>query len=274
MRIRDLAHGYRVHLRATTRNMFPSHPLLRRNSRFKDIHKGERCFILGSGPSIARQDLTRLHGEIVITQNHFHAHPDISVIHPKYHCVVPMYQPPQYNPDWVRWFQTMEGRLPGNTEIFMGLNSKVLVDENRLLLDRRSYLRCELNPMFMRRAVIDITRIVMAVPTVLTECLTVALYMGFDKIYLLGFDLDQVCRMKDRTKVRFYGLSPITNNEAEKNFERRDIKSGWEWFNFWLIWKQLNLLGEEAARNGQTIINCTDGGLLDCFERQNYEEVI
>ena len=29
--------------------------------KFKDIHKGETCFIIGNGPSLKVEDLTRLH---------------------------------------------------------------------------------------------------------------------------------------------------------------------------------------------------------------------
>ena len=89
-----LLKAYVSHIRWVTLNKLPKHPVLRENIKYKDVHKGERCFILGSGHSILKQDLTKLRGEIVITQNHFHVHPDIDVIQPKYHCVVPMYQPP------------------------------------------------------------------------------------------------------------------------------------------------------------------------------------
>ena len=34
--------------------------------KFKDIHKGQRCFIMGNGPSILQQDLTRLKNEELI----------------------------------------------------------------------------------------------------------------------------------------------------------------------------------------------------------------
>src|SRR6185369_9642513 len=65
-------------------NLFPD-SLLLQNKKFKNLHAGQRCFILGSGHSILTHDLTKLSNEIVITQNHFHSHKDISIIHPKYH---------------------------------------------------------------------------------------------------------------------------------------------------------------------------------------------
>ena len=39
--------------------------------KFKDIHKGKRCFIVATGPSLRVQDLDKLHenGEICISMN-------------------------------------------------------------------------------------------------------------------------------------------------------------------------------------------------------------
>jgi len=266
--------SYISHIRWLILNQLPKQSALRENIKYKNIHKGKRCFILGSGHSILKQDLTKLRDEIVITQNHFHAHPDINLIQPRYHCVVPMYQPPEYNNDWIRWFESMEERLPDHTTFFIGLNSKKLVEKNELFVNRRSYISHGLKPMFMRRGVVDITRTIMGIPTVLSQCLTVALYMGFDEIYLLGFDLDQVCRITDREQMRFYGSSPITTNEAEKSIEQKQFRTGEVWFNFWHMWKQFNLLREKAEHNSVKIINLTEGGLLNCFERQSYDSMV
>ncbi len=43
--------------------------LLNKNKKFKNIHKGNRCFILGNGLSLKQQDLTLLKNEYVFTVN-------------------------------------------------------------------------------------------------------------------------------------------------------------------------------------------------------------
>ncbi len=40
-----------------------------RIERFRNFHVGERCFILGNGPSLARTDLSRLRGEVTFGLN-------------------------------------------------------------------------------------------------------------------------------------------------------------------------------------------------------------
>lgn len=257
-----------------TRGLLSRPRALRENERFRNAHAGARCFILGSGRSILEQDLTRLAGEIVITQNSFHAHRDIAVIAPRYHCVVPMFHPPEYDKDWAQWFREMEERLPADTQLFAGLNAQALLDREGLFAGRKGYVQQGLEPLLLRRAPVDLTRRVMNIPTALTQCLTVALFLGCEKIYLLGFDLTQICEGNEKNWGRFYGSSPVTSNPAERAFEKQRLWDGEEWFQFWTIWRACALLRDEAARRGGEIVNATRGGLLDCFRRERYEDVI
>lgn len=252
-----------------------SDPLLEKNKIFKDKHKGESIFILGSGHSIKTQDLKLLKGKIVMTQNHFHAHEDIDIIDPLYHVVVPKFHPKSFDKDWIDWLQSMEAKLPKKTQFFFGKNTHDMVEDNTGLGDRSHYVESGYHSMVMNKAKIDLTKRIMNVPTVITQCITIALYMGFEKIYLMGFDLDQLFQLsKGRDNVRFYGHSQITANEAEKKLEDAMSTNGVEFFNFWGIWKQLNLLKEYAEANGQQIINATNGGILNVYERQQFEQII
>ncbi len=52
-------------------------PPLRRESirqlaALKDIHRGERCFIIGNGPSLKQTDLSRLKDEFTFGMNRFY----------------------------------------------------------------------------------------------------------------------------------------------------------------------------------------------------------
>lgn len=273
MNAKWLVKQYLSDIKAGLLDMRPD-PLLARNARFRNLHAGERCFILGSGHSIKEQDLTRLAGEIVMTQNHFHAHEQIRTISPAYHVNVPKYQPPEFDKDWIAWLKSMNERLPAETVIFFGKNTKYLVDDLALFTERAFYVQTGYSGALINRAPVDITRRIMAIPTVLPQCLAIAIYMGFKEIYLLGFDLDQLFRVSNRNQVRFYGLSPITANKSEVDAETELAASGGDWLNMWIIWRQCNLLKREAERRGLSIINATRGGLLNMFERRAYEEIL
>jgi Protein of unknown function DUF115. len=273
MNIKWMATQYLWHVKAMLRDVVPDKTLML-NKRFKGLHRGQRCFILGSGHSIKEQDLTKLAGEIVMTQNHFHVHEHIRIIKPTYHVNVPKYQPKEFDDDWRAWLRSMDERLPSETILFFGKNNKYLVDEMGLFQGRSYYMKHGLSPVAIGNAPVNITRTIMAVPTVLTQCLAIAIYMGFKEIYLLGFDLDQVCRMNDRSQVRFYGLSPITTNRAEIEAEEATGASGMDWVAMWVFWHECNLLKKEAERRGLKIINATQGGLLNMFERCKYESIV
>jgi hypothetical protein len=65
-----------------------AHPeVLRANSRLLNRHKGERCFILCNGPSIAQQDIRPLKNETLFSVSNGYLHPDFAEIHPRYHCL-------------------------------------------------------------------------------------------------------------------------------------------------------------------------------------------
>ena len=191
-----------------------------------------------------------------------------------YHVLVPKYQPEEYDNTWKEWLRGMADKLPASTELFMGKNTRYLVDDGFPgLAQRTHYLHFRFEALLMSEARFDLTKPLMYVPTVITECISIALYMGFSKIYLVGFDLDQVCHC-DRDKVRFYGNSPITANQFERDSENQMNPTGETWFNLWNTWHQLNLLKKKGEKNKQYIINLTDGGLLDVFNRQSYDEVV
>ena len=59
--------------------------VLGKNKILKDIHKNQRCFILGTGPSINKIDINKLKNEKCIFLSQFYLHKDYQNINPSYH---------------------------------------------------------------------------------------------------------------------------------------------------------------------------------------------
>ena len=57
------------------------------NDRFKNKHSNDRCFIVGTGPSIKNQDLKLLENETVIGVSGLFQHKDIHIINPRYYVL-------------------------------------------------------------------------------------------------------------------------------------------------------------------------------------------
>lgn len=257
-------------------NLLPDSTLAR-NKKLKGKYKGQKLFILGSGPSINKEDLSLLKGQNVMTQNNFHMHEQISEFSPKFHVVVPKYQSTEYDQDWVEWLQDMEERLPNDCLYFFGKNTKYLIDSKTKISDRTYYINQGLNPLFKTSCNCDISKRIMNVPTAITQCLMIAVYLGFSDIYFLGMDLTQIIHLtsgKGRDKVRWYGHSKVTRNQAEVDLESALLKSGDIYFQHWKLWRQLNMIDDHAQKNQIRISNASEHGLLNVFPRVSLEEAL
>ena len=252
-----------------------THTILKKNFELKDKYKNERLFILGSGSSILLYDLKFLRNEYVMTQNSFHMHKDILEIDPNFHCVVPFYQTDKEYAIWLEYIADMKVVMP-NVLFIWGLNTKTLIDQyHKDINDKSYYIRTKYNLLTLNKAKVNISKTIMNIPTVLTQCLSVAIYMGFKEIYLLGFDLDQICHTNDRTFGRFYGMSKITDTKFEEDAEKNlDDETTDGWYNWWLMNKQFFLIKLFADQNNINIINGTQGGILSYFKREPIENII
>jgi len=270
-----LTKSYLINSLVDVHDLLFTHPDLKKNVELKDKYNNERIFILGSGSSILLYDLKVLSNECVMTQNSFHMHNDISDINPTFHCVVPYYQTDKEHSIWIEYIGDMKEKMP-STSFIWGLNTKALIDNHHPELIKQSYyIRTKYNSLTLKKAKVNISKTIMNIPTVLTQCLSVAIYLGFKEIYLLGFDLDQICHTNDRTFGRFYGMSKITDTKFEEDTEKiSDEETTDGWYTWWLMNKQFFLIKLFADQNNINIINGTQGGILSYFKREPIENII
>jgi hypothetical protein len=270
-----LTKSYLINSFLDVHDIFFTHPDLKRNVELKNKYNSKRIFILGSGSSILHYDLKVLNKEYVMTQNSFHMHKDIIDIEPNFHCVVPYYQSEKEISTWVDYIADMKDKMP-NTLFLWGLNTKGLIDKYHEDISAKSYyIRTRYNLFTLKKAKVNISKTIMNIPTVLTQCLSVAIYLGFKEIYLLGFDLDQICHTNDRTFGRFYGMSKITDTKFEEDAEKKlndETTDGW--YNWWLMNKQFFLIRDFADQNNISIVNGTKGGILSYFKREPIENIV
>src|SRR5262245_49454931 len=62
------------------------------NDIFKDKHKGQRCFVIATGPSLKGQDIMPLESEITFVMSGFWKHAALDKWQPTYYCLCdPLY---------------------------------------------------------------------------------------------------------------------------------------------------------------------------------------
>ncbi|MHB1349607.1 MAG: hypothetical protein ACYCYR_07010 [Desulfobulbaceae bacterium] len=154
-------------------------------------HAGQRCFIVGCGSSIKHQDLTKLAGEVVITVSNAFVHPAMPFIKPKYHILSPVFA---YHGNinehekLIEWLRVMEEKT-FDAEMIFHIGDKNKIIENGLYKNRKIHWVAYEKWDEMSTPEIDLAKIP-DIWSVSETAITAAIYMGFEKIYIVGFDHD------------------------------------------------------------------------------------
>lgn len=260
---------HRMLSKAATPNLLPRN-VLAANASLKNRHLGQRCFIVGNGPSVKEIDLRRLHGETVFSVSNGYLHEGYGTMAPAYHCVPQITYGRMTEGDVVSWFREMELRV-GNAELFLNETEAALVSEHGLFAANKvHYLALqgnfdELNDM----QVIDIASPVPRVESVPIMALMIALYMGFQEIILLGMD-------HDSWRSGYYNYAFQPNATSGKDFSVTDqgkiLTPNFDTFqSLARLWRQYRHLAKVASANKIKIVNASPGGELDEFPRYPLE---
>ena len=246
-----------------------SHGLLlsenaRRLRQYRNLHAGQRCFLVGNGPSLRPEDLELIRGEISFGCNMIYKIFDSTVWRPTYHCCIEtLFAEHMANeiaervsaPFFTNYTYYKKAKiLPNNTVYAYNTAARPYEVHGNLL----AYY-------------------VPSLSTVMTFMLELAMYMGFTEIYLLGVDCtssvngrghftkDYMPEIIDRENVartkRKLGKRELTLEETTQYFFQR-ATSAYE------------VLGRFAEERGIRIYNATRGGALEAFARVNLEDAL
>ena len=166
--------------------------LLKKNLLLKNKHKGERVFVLGAGHSVTKQDLTKLKGECVISVSNTFVHPDYPVFAPRYHVLPPLLTGHSFlydEDEFIPWLKEMETKTL-DAEMFFHIVDQAIIHKNHLFEGRTNHWYDYRRWNEMLDVPIDLSKLTYPIWNVSEIVLAVALYLGFEKIYLLGIDLD------------------------------------------------------------------------------------
>lgn len=226
----------------------------------QNIHRGERCFIIGNGPSLDVNDLDRLKDEVTFATNHIYKIFNQTEWRPTYYTVM--------DDSFVNQRENIEIiRNISSKKTFLRLQSyiktKELNDNNIYFLNTkysRKYLK---NPKFST----DISKEVYTIATVSYVALQLAIYMGFKEIYLIGFDHSY------SNEVTKSGVK-VSNPNIKSYFGAK--KDDYKNEGFVAIHEMdiaYNKAYNESLIQNVLIYNATKGGKLEVFPRIDFEEL-
>jgi len=242
--------------------------LLRRNEAFRGLHARRRCFVIGNGPSLKQQDLSRLADEITFVTNSFHLHPAVGPHwQPTYYCL----SDPGYfqGPESVPELKEIADRVTTSL-FFVPHHARRFLEETRALPEDRTYYVAfneELSSENVGK--FDLTTTTPGVQTVVQLAILIAMFMQCSPIYLLGMDHDWLAH--GGKHLNFY------SNENPEDQPAGNLP-GWGYHAMMdavtIMWRVYELQSLMAREAGVEIINVTRGGFLDVFPRADYEKVI
>lgn len=214
---------------------------------YKNIHDGERCFIIATGPSLTIADLEKLYNEYTFSMNSISKIFDDTDWRPTYYVIQDFKVFDKLKND--KSFQSLENKFAAD---FLFSEHKINKDDFiKFPLDHLDHMDIKKQSMPLKFSD-DAYVCVFDGYTVTYSAIQLAVYMGFKEIYLLGCDCDY---SGDKQHFADYGIKVTSNPENRMLTAYKFAK-------------------EYADTHGLKIYNATRGGKLEVFERVNLDEVL
>lgn len=230
-------------------------------ARYKNTHNGERCFVIGNGPSLSASDLQVLHENNVVTfgtnrvfqifdktqwRPTYYASEDATVLQSVQADVVRIPCKERFLPINLKWDKIVE--VPNAAWFYLDYNSEY-PDTYGLALDVAKGIRCR--------------------STITTTCIQLAIYMGFSEIYLLGVDhnyskyIDSTGKLVEDPTVKDY-FSDAYDDDF-KTIIGRDLGETT------LSYISVEKLSQKTGKF--KVFNATRGGKLEVFQRVDFDSL-
>ena len=219
--------------------------------KFHNIHQGESCFVIGTGPSLKIADLDTLHqsGVPCFGVNTVYKAYSRTEWRPTYHVST--------DPSMYDFLKKDIGLLEGVEAVFLGDRArtapKTLKADNLYIYHSSLEYFEEEGPDFSD----DPNRVCYGAGSVLYTCLQLAAYMGFCNIYIIGAD----CEYKNHGMAGDHFIDDYDDSGAEGRLITEDL------FNSY----------KSARRYAEVhhihIYNATRGGILEVFDRVDFDSL-
>ena len=235
---------------------FPQDPKI---LKLKDIHKGKRCFVVCTGPSLEYFDLEKIHrnGDISFSMNGIFKIFNSTKWRPDYYCCIDKLAL-KLCKDFIESADWLKGKF------FFHRKDFLLERENEYYFNQiwKPHMNSDMEVWE------DLSRCNMSHGTVTHFTLRIAMYMGFNEIYLLGCD------------------NTFGTHKYEENFEKEVVSKIENYYSKAMKDKLLTLdmyeyinaeyiaLDAVTRKSGNIrIYNATRGGKLESFERVDFDSL-
>lgn len=259
---------------------------IKSNIKLSGNHIGERCFIVGNGPSLKEMDLSKLESEKVFTVNNIMINSDLySKLRSDYHIMI--------DPGYFILDPSLQ-----DDKVTLDLLSKINYEDKKPVcivnydgkkaFERYGLDKClDLNYIYLHKNLtdnyskdIDLCSNIPSCQNVIHAALFSAISMGFKKIYLVGCDMTSVFLTYEANAngevdivkdFHAYEYTEIERERLFKDFNMLDNEAVmYDYAKTFTIFRRIR---QYCERNNIKIYNATIGGGLDVFNRIQFSDI-
>lgn len=236
---------------------------LAKNKKYRNHHKNERCFILGTGPSLGQlteNQINQLKEEHTFALNSLYKSKIGKTISPSYYALVD-------NNYWEddthkKYLHEIAAQYSKKPPVFItdirafDVFSKIQNTKDVIYLLAKKY------PVGSIKS-IELHKNTYGLMNVASTCIASAIYMGFKEIYLLGCDYNAFCN---------FGRGHCYDDKEELKDTTYNLAFYLKYYH--LTTEFHYLIAKFAKQNNIRIINLTDVSLLDAYPRMPATSVL
>lgn len=227
-------------------------------NELKDTHKGERCVIIGNGPSLRIDDLNKINcfsfasNNIIKVFDKTDWRPDVYMCIDKGVLINLMDEIPNIDATYIFLTETAKKYIKSNSKIHYILN----------------YVPFRINYLSQRRCCFsnDPSKYFGHFGTVTGTHIQLAIYMGFSEIVLLGVDHSYSLYLNEKGETLENGVVNYFYNDSDNKYWHIPIMHQ--------MTNGYQMCQEYAQRNGVRIINASRKSELMVFEQGDFDNII
>ncbi len=262
--------------------------ILSKNLELKDKYAGKRCFIIGAGPSIADAALSRLSQERTFVVNEFEKNKQYHSLTPTFHIISESNYFTEGGPEyWRSRFKEKDKYISTDTTMLINLAAIPFIQKHGLFKQHKIYYTGT-QGIFSNNLPFNIglNGYVPNPKNSILMCMMAAVWMGFNKIYLLGCEHSFLAQPLSKNKSLGFShsyedetsnLDTADNETLKKYIGSKELNFTYEMnmASILQLFKNYRLFYAKALKTHPAlqIFNATPNSFLDIFPMINLEDI-
>lgn len=264
--------------KARCKSDFSKTQMAKKNKELENKYEGKRCFVMGNGPSLKKQNLSLLADELVFVVNGFYRYDGYQDVNPNYYILAdPVF------------FQQEKGRMAlSGIEKIREYNSKpaFILPYGTEKVIHDIYRWDEWTTVYYYDGAMafedgytkkwDMTKTVTSAQNAVQIAMLAATYMGFKEIYLLGIEQTDIISCIEGhlgEEVFRYAYEADNNLKKVRCANRTNALLEEELRGYARIFHLYKEIYHFCQRQGIYVYNCTPETLVSSIPKNRYEDL-